>query len=57
MKVVVIGGAGLIGPKRVAVLPQRDLQVLAASPDRGVNTVAGKGLPAALFAEGRGRPA
>ena len=57
MKVVVIGGAGLIGPKRVAVLPQRDLQVLAASPDRGVNTVAGEGLPAALFAEGRGRPA
>ena len=57
MKVVVIGGAGFIGPKRVAVLPQSDQQVLAASPDRGVNIVAGDGLPAALFAEGRGRPA
>ncbi len=57
MKIVVIGGGGLIGTKRVAVLPQRDQQVLAASPDRGVNAAAGEGLPAALFTEGRGRPA
>lgn len=48
MKVVVIGGTGLIGSKLVALLRQRGEEVLAASPDSGVNTLTGEGLPAAL---------
>lgn len=48
MKVVVIGGTGLIGSKLVAVLRQRREEVLAASPDSGVNTLTGEGLSAAL---------
>ena len=48
MKIVVIGGTGLIGSKLVAVLRQRGQEVLAASPDSGVNTVTGEGLAAAL---------
>jgi uncharacterized protein YbjT (DUF2867 family) len=48
MKIVVIGGTGLIGSKLVAVLRQRGHKVLAASPDSGVNTVTGEGLPEAL---------
>ena len=48
MKIVVIGGTGLIGSKLVAVLRQRGQEVLAASPDSGVNTLTGKGLPEAL---------
>jgi len=48
MKIVVIGGTGLIGSKLVAVLRQRGQEVLAASPDSGVNTMTGEGLPAAL---------
>jgi uncharacterized protein YbjT (DUF2867 family) len=48
MKIVVIGGTGLIGSKLVALLRQRGQEVLAASPDSGVNTLTGEGLPAAL---------
>jgi len=48
MKIVVIGGMGLIGSKLVALLRQRGQEVLAASPDSGVNTVTGEGLPQAL---------
>lgn len=48
MKIVVIGGTGLIGSKLVALLRQRGHEVLAASPDSGVNTLTGEGLPAAL---------
>ena len=48
MKVVVIGGTGLIGSKLVALLRQRGEEVLAASPDSGVNTLTGEGLRAAL---------
>src|SRR2546430_17358624 len=48
MKIVVIGGTGLIGSKLVAVLRQRGQEVLAASPDSGVNTLTGEGLPQAL---------
>jgi uncharacterized protein YbjT (DUF2867 family) len=48
MKIVVIGGTGLIGSKLVALLRQRGQEVLAASPDSGVNTITGEGLPAAL---------
>jgi uncharacterized protein YbjT (DUF2867 family) len=48
MKIVVIGGTGLIGSKLVAVLRQRGQEVLAASPDTGVNTLTGEGLADAL---------
>jgi uncharacterized protein YbjT (DUF2867 family) len=48
MKIVVIGGTGLIGSKLVAVLRQRGQEVLPASPDSGVNTLTGQGLAAAL---------
>jgi uncharacterized protein YbjT (DUF2867 family) len=48
MKIVVIGGTGLIGSKLVNTLRQRGQEVLAASPDSGVNTITGDGLMAAL---------
>src|SRR6185369_6061390 len=48
MKIVVIGGTGLIGSKLVALLRKRGQEVLAASPDSGVNTLTGEGLSAAL---------
>jgi len=48
MKIVVIGGTGLIGSKLVAVLRQRGQEVLAASPASGVNTLTGEGLAEAL---------
>ena len=48
MKIVVIGGSGLIGKKLVNNLRQRGHQVVAASPSSGVNTVTGEGLADAL---------
>jgi len=48
MKIVVIGGTGLIGSKLVTLLRQRGQEVLAASPNSGVNTLTGEGLPQAL---------
>ena len=39
MKIVVIGGTGLIGSKLVRTLRQQDHEVLAASPESGVNTL------------------
>ncbi|HKW53768.1 MAG TPA: SDR family oxidoreductase [Stellaceae bacterium] len=48
MKIVVIGGTGLIGSKVVALLRQRGHDVLAAAPNSGVNTLTGEGLPEAL---------
>jgi uncharacterized protein YbjT (DUF2867 family) len=48
MKIVVIGGSGLIGKKVVRNLRQRGHEVLAASPSSGVNTVTGEGLAQAL---------
>src|SRR3984885_7951129 len=48
MKIVVIGGTGLIGSKTVAILRQRGHQVIAASPQSGVNTLTGEGLDEAL---------
>jgi uncharacterized protein YbjT (DUF2867 family) len=48
MKVVVIGGTGLIGKKVVMNLGQRGHEVVAASPSSGVNTVTGEGLAQAL---------
>lgn len=48
MKIVVIGGSGLIGKQVVAKLRQRGHEALAASPSLGVNTVTGEGLAEAL---------
>ena len=44
MKIVVIGGTGLIGSKTVAILRQGGHDVIAASPKSGVNTITGEGL-------------
>src|SRR6476620_8786461 len=48
MKIVVIGGSGLIGKKVVTNLRQLGHEVLAASPSSGVNAVTGEGLAQAL---------
>ena len=48
MKIVVIGGTGLIGTKLVNKLRQSGLEVVAASPASGVNTITGEGLAEAL---------
>jgi uncharacterized protein YbjT (DUF2867 family) len=44
MKIVVIGGTGLIGSKTVAILRQHGHEVVAGSPQSGVNTITGEGL-------------
>jgi uncharacterized protein YbjT (DUF2867 family) len=48
MKIVVIGGSGLIGTKLVSRLRQKGREVVAASPNSGVNTITGEGLADAL---------
>ena len=48
MKIVVIGGTGLIGSKVVANLKQKDHEAFAAAPNTGVNTITGEGLKEAL---------
>jgi len=48
MKIVVIGGTGLIGSKVVAILRQAGHEVIAASPGTGVNIVTGEGLSQAM---------
>ena len=48
MKIVVIGGTGLIGSKLVAKLRERGHETVAASPASGVNTLTGEGLAAAM---------
>src|SRR5436305_15065468 len=48
MKIVVIGGTGLIGSKTVAILCQRGHEVIAASPKGGINTITGEGLKEAM---------
>ncbi|HZN29131.1 MAG TPA: NmrA family transcriptional regulator, partial [Xanthobacteraceae bacterium] len=49
MKIVVIGGTGLIGSKTVAILRQGGgHEVVPASPNTGVNTITGEGLTEAV---------
>src|SRR5467141_1072364 len=48
MKIIVIGGTGLIGTKVVKNLRDKGHEVVAASPSLGVNTVTGEGLAQAL---------
>ncbi len=48
MKIVVIGGTGLIGSKTVAILRRAGHEVVAASPNSGVDTITGAGLKEAV---------
>lgn len=48
MKIVIIGGSGLIGAKTVERLGKKGHEVVAASPKSGVNTITGEGLADAL---------
>jgi uncharacterized protein YbjT (DUF2867 family) len=48
MKIVIIGGTGLIGSKTVPILRQSGHEVVAASPNTGVNTITGQGLKEAM---------
>jgi uncharacterized protein YbjT (DUF2867 family) len=48
MKIVVIGGSGLIGSKLVNKLREHGQEAVAASPNSGVNTITGEGLTEAL---------
>src|SRR4051812_36504857 len=48
MKIVVIGGTGLIGSKTVAILRQGGQEVVAGSPKSGVNSITGEGLKRAV---------
>jgi uncharacterized protein YbjT (DUF2867 family) len=44
MKIVVIGGTGLIGSKVVEKLKHKGHEAIAAAPNTGVNTITGEGL-------------
>ena len=48
MKIVVIGGTGLIGSKVVEKLRQKGHEAIAAAPNTGVNTITGEGLKEAM---------
>ena len=48
MKIVVIGGTGLIGSKTVAILRRGSQEVVAAAPQNGINTITGEGLKEAM---------
>jgi len=48
MKIVVIGGTGLIGSKTVDKLKRKGHEAIAAAPNTGVDTITGEGLAEAL---------
>src|ERR1044072_4292746 len=48
MKIVVIGGSGLIGSRVVKKLREQGYEAIAASPNSGVNTLTGEGLAQVL---------
>jgi uncharacterized protein YbjT (DUF2867 family) len=48
MKIVIIGGTGLIGSKTVAILRQGGHEIVAASPNNGINSITGEGLREAM---------
>jgi uncharacterized protein YbjT (DUF2867 family) len=48
MKILIVGGTGLIGSKTVAILRQAGHEVVAASPKSGVNTITGEGVKEAV---------
>ena len=49
MKIVVLGGSGLIGAKLVSLLRSEGHEVIAASPSLGINSITGEGLTEALI--------
>ncbi len=53
MKIVVIGGTGLIGSKLVDKLGEHGHEAVPASPQTGVNTLTGEGLPEVLASRAR----
>jgi uncharacterized protein YbjT (DUF2867 family) len=56
MKIVVIGGTGLIGSKTVANLRQGGHEMVATSPNNGSNSIAGDGLQEAIAGAQMDRP-
>src|SRR5262245_18796491 len=52
MKIVIVGGTGMIGSKMAPLLRSRGHEVLQASPSKGVNAVTGEGLQGALDGAG-----
>lgn len=52
MKIVVIGGTGLIGSKTVAILRRGGHEVVAGSPQNGINSITGEGLEEAMAGAG-----
>ena len=48
MKIVIIGGSGLIGSKLAALLSDRGHEAVPASPNTGVDTITGEGLATVL---------
>jgi uncharacterized protein YbjT (DUF2867 family) len=48
MRIVVVGGTGLIGSKTVTILRQGGHEVVAASPKNGINSITGEGLKEAM---------
>ena len=48
MRILIVGGTGLIGSKTAPILRQSGHEVVAASPKSGVNTITGQGLKEAL---------
>src|SRR5215475_11664494 len=48
MKIVIIGGTGLIGSKAVSILRQGGHEVIAGSPKSGINSITGEGLTEAM---------
>ena len=48
IKIVVLGGTGLIGSKVVNLLRAKGRDVVAASPSKGINSITGEGLTEAL---------
>ena len=55
MKIVIIGGTGLIGSKVVEKLKHKGHEAIAAAPNRGVDTITSEGLADALASSRRGR--
>ena len=56
MKIVIIGGTGLIGSKTVTILRQGGHEMIAASPNNGINSITGEGLREAIAAAQSDRP-
>ena len=55
MKIVVIGGSGLIGQKLIPLLLDRGHEAVSASPASGVNTITGEGLALGAGSKVQGR--